>query len=249
MRADPFHGLMVVQPNRGRAMHAKDIMTSEVITVDEEASVQQVAKLLAERGISAVPVVDNENRVIGMVSEGDLLHRAETGTERRRSWWLDMMASTAKLAGDYIKSHSVKVKDVMTGDVISITETTAVADIAVLLETNRIKRVPVVRDGKLVGIVSRANLVRALAMTVDEQASGTEADDRSIREKLLAELKAQRWAEVSPANVTVKDGVVHLWSSYLSEQEKRALVVAAENTPGVRRVEDHMRPAPAYLLG
>ena len=228
-------------------MRAMDVMTSEVITVDEDASVQAVAKLLAERGISAVPVADRENRVIGMVSEGDLLHRAETGTERRRSWWLDMMASTNQLAGDYVKSHSGKVKDIMTRDVISVTETTPVADIAVLLETNRIKRVPVVRDGKLVGIVSRANLVRALAMTIT-QASGTEADDLSIRDKLLAELKAQRWAEVSPANVTVKDGVVHLWSSYLSEQEKRALVVAAETTPGVRRVEDHMRPVPAYLL-
>jgi CBS domain-containing protein len=226
-------------------MRAMDVMTSEVITVEQNASVQTVAKLLAERGISAVPVVDRENRVIGMVSEGDLLHRAETGTERRRSWWLDMMASTNKLAGDYIKSHSGKVKDVMTHDVISVTDVTPVADIAVLLETNRIKRVPVMHDGKLVGIVSRANLVRALAMTIT-QASGSEADDLSIRDKLLAELKAQRWAEVSPANVTVKDGVVHLWSSYLSEQEKRALVVAAENTPGVRRVEDHMRPVPAY---
>jgi CBS domain-containing protein len=230
-------------------MRAMDVMTSEVLTVDENATVPAVARLLAERGISAVPVVNKENRVIGMVSEGDLLHRAETGTERRGSWWLEMMASTNKLAGDYVKSHSGKVKDVMTRDVISVIDTTPVADIAVVLETNRIKRVPVVRDGKLVGIVSRANLVRALAMTIDEQVSGTEANDRSIRDKLLAELKAQRWAEVSPANVTVKDGVVHLWSSYLSEQEKRALLVAAENTPGVRRVEDHMRPVPAYLLG
>jgi CBS-domain-containing membrane protein len=229
-------------------MRAVDVMTNEVITVDENATVTAVASLLAERGISAVPVVDKENRVIGMVSEGDLLHRAETGTERRRSWWLDMMASTNKLAGDYVKSHSGKVKDVMTRDVISVTDMTSVADIAVLLETNRIKRVPVVRDGKLVGIVSRANLVRALAMTIDEQASGAEISDRTVRDKLLAELKVQRWAEVSPANVTVKDGVVHLWSSYYSEPEKRALIVAAESIPGVRRVEDHMRPVPAYLL-
>ena len=229
-------------------MRAMDVMTSKVITVDENASVITVAKLLAERGISAVPVVDSENRVIGMVSEGDLLHRAETGTERRQSWWLEMMASTNRLAGDYIKSHSGNVKDVMTRDVLSVTETTSVADIAILLETNRIKRVPVLRDGKLVGIVSRANLVRALAMTVNEPTSSTEADDRTIRDNLLAELKAQRWAEVAPANITVKDGVVHLWSSYLSEQEKRALVVAAENIPGVRRVEDHLRPVPAYLL-
>ena len=229
-------------------MRAMDVMTSEVITVDENASVQAVAKLLAEYGISAVPVVDKENRVIGMVSEGDLLHRAETGTERRRSWWLEMMASTNQLAGEYLKSHSGRVKDVMTCDVISVTDTTSVADIAVLLETNRIKRVPVLRDGKLVGIVSRANLVRALAMTINEPANGAETNDRTIRDKLLAELKAQKWAEVSPANITVKDGVVHLWSSYFSEQEKRALVIAAETIPGVRRVEDHMRPVPAYLL-
>ena len=124
-------------------MYASDVMTSEVISVDENATVPAVARLLAERGISAVPVVDKNNRVIGMVSEGDLLHRVETGTERRRSWWLDMMASTNKLAGDYIKSHSGRVKDVMTRNVISVTETTSVADIALLLETNGIKRVPV----------------------------------------------------------------------------------------------------------
>ena len=135
----------------------------------------------------------------------------------------------------------------MTRGVISVIEQTEVADIAVLLETHRIKRVPVLRDGKLVGIVSRANLVRALAMTINERPSVTEADDRAIRDKLLAELKAQKWAEVSPANVTVKDGVVHLWSSYLSDHERRALVLLAENTPGVRRVENHMRSVPTDM--
>ena len=229
-------------------MRAMDIMTSEVITIGEDATVPEAAKLMVERGISAVPVVDLENRIVGMVSEGDLLHRAETGTERRRSWWLDMVSSTNKLAGEYIKSHSAKVKDVMTRDVLSVTEETPAADIAVLLESNRIKRVPVVKDGKIVGIVSRANLVRALAMTITEGVGTAEVDDRTIRARLLSELKAQKWAEVSPANVTVKDGIVHLWSSFLSEQERRALIVAAENVPGVRRVEDHMRPVAAYLV-
>ena len=229
-------------------MRAADVMTNEVITVGEDASVQEAAKLLAEHGISAVPVVDRDKRVVGMVSEGDLLHRAETGTERRRAWWLEMVASTNQLAGEYVKSHSGSVKDVMKCDVISVTEETTVADIAILLETNRIKRVLVLRDDRLVGIVSRANLVRALAMSINERPSGAEADDRAIRDRLLAELKAQKWAEVSPANIMVKDGVVHLWSSYYSNQEKRALVVASESIPGVRRVEDHMRPVPAYLV-
>jgi CBS domain-containing protein len=228
-------------------MRAMDVMTTKVITVGENATVPEVAKLLAENGISAVPVIDKDDRVIGMVSEGDLLHRAETGTERRRSWWLETEISTDQLAAEYIKSHSGTVGEVMTRGVISVIEQTAVADIAVLLETHRIKRVPVLRDGKLVGIVSRANLVRALAMTINGPPSVTEGDDRAIRDKLLAELKAQKWAEVSPANVTVKDGVVHLWSSYLSDHERRALVLLAGNTPGVRRVENHMRSVPTYM--
>ena len=229
-------------------MRAMDVMTADVITVKENASVRDVAKLLAEHGISAVPVVDDDNRIIGMVSEGDLLHRTETGTGRRRSWWLELIASTNELAVDYVRSHGGSVKDVMTRDVISVSDTTPVADIAILLEKNTIKRVPVVRDGRLVGIVSRANLVRALAMTVNEASSDAGSDDRAIRDKLLAELQAQKWAEVAPANVTVRDGVVHLWSSYYSEEEKRALIVAAENIPGVRRVEDHMRATGKYLL-
>jgi CBS-domain-containing membrane protein len=228
-------------------MRAIDVMTSDVITIDENASVHTAAKLLMEHDISAVPVVDKDNRVIGMVSEGDLLHRAETGTEQWRSWWLEMMASRNQLATEYIKSHSDKVRDVMTRGVISVTETTPVADIALLLETHRIKRVPVLRNGKLVGVVSRANLVRALAMMIEEPPSETEADDRVIRDKLMAELRAQKWAEVSPANITVKNGIVHLWSSYLSEQERRALVLLAQSTSGVRRVEDHMRPVPTYM--
>src|SRR5271165_3065267 len=193
-------------------MRAVDVMTPEVITVRENASVCEVAKLLAKHGISAVPVVDSANRVIGMVSEGDLLHRAETGTEHRRAWWLDLLASTDQLAHDYIKSHAETVSDVMTRDVFSVTDATPVADIAVLLETNGIKRVPVVRDGKLVGIVSRANLVQALAMTLTEPGTPAANDDRAIRERLLGELKTQRWAEIAPANITVRDGVVHLWN-------------------------------------
>src|SRR5437870_2368134 len=144
----------------------------------------------------------------------------------------------------------MRAMDVMTSEVITVDQNATVPEAAKLLTEHGISAVPVVDKGdRVIGIVSRANLVRALTMTINEAADGAEADDRAIRDKLLAELKVQKWAEVSPANVTVKDGVVHLWSSYLSEQEKRALVVAAENVPGVRRVEDHMRPVPAYLLG
>jgi CBS domain-containing protein len=229
-------------------MRALDVMTTQVITVDPKTSVQALALLLAERRISGVPVVDSDSRLVGIVSEGDLLHRVETGTERlagrRRSWWLDTIASDRDLARDYVKSHARIVKDIMTPDVISVTDTTDLAEIAMLLETKRIKRVPVLREGKLVGIVSRANLVRALAAAESEPATDADSDDRTIRRKLLFELKGQEWFKIWAADVLVKHRVVHFWFSHNeSEKERRALCVAAENTAGVWRVEEHIVPA------
>jgi CBS domain-containing protein len=226
-------------------MRAVDVMTTNVITVDSETSVRALATLLSERGISGVPVVDQDNRLVGVVTEGDLLHRAETGTERRRRRWLDAFATDQEAARDYIKSHGRTVREIMTREVISVTDTTDLADIATLLETKRIKRVPVLRDGKLVGIVSRANLVRALAMTKSEPAIVADSDDHTIRTKLLAELKGQEWVHMWAADIIVRDRVVHLWfSDDRSEDERQAVRVAAENIPGVQRVEEHIVPAP-----
>jgi CBS domain-containing protein len=217
-------------------MRAMDIMTTHVITIGPDASVKELAMLLSERGISGVPVIDSDNRLIGIVSEGDLLHRAETGTERRterrRLRWLDSLASDRDLARDYIKSHGARVGDIMTRDVTTVGDTAELAEIANLLETKRIKRVPVLRDGKLVGIVSRANLVRALAATTSEPAS--DGDDRSLRAKLLAELSGQEWAKLWAEDIVVRDKVVHLWfSEDQPEEEREAARVAAENIPGV----------------
>jgi CBS domain-containing protein len=230
-------------------MNAKDVMTTEVITVTPEMTVQELAKTLSEKGISGAPVVDAGNRLVGLVSEGDLLHRAETGTERRvqrrRSWWLDSVAAEEELARDYVKAHGRTVADIMTRDVISVDETTDLADIAMLLETKRIKRVPVVSGGRLVGIVSRANLVRALATTSSAPKIVADADDRTIREELLAELRRQQWANIWAADIMVRDKVVHLWfSADESEAERQAVRVAAENVAGVQRVEEHIVPAP-----
>src|SRR6516165_10127824 len=235
-------------------MRAMDVMTTGVITVDPDTSVQAIATLLSERGISGVPVVDAADRLLGIVSEGDLLHRVETGTERltrrRRSWWLDTIASDQELARDYVKSHGRTAKDVMTREVISVTDTTDLAEVAMLLETKRIKRVPVLHEGKLVGIVSRANLVRALAVTKSDSAVDAATDDRAIRSKLLAELmgqewfKTQDWFKIWAADVIVRDRVVHFWlAANQTEEERRALRVAAENTAGVWRVEEHIIPS------
>ena len=229
-------------------MRAIDVMTPNVVTVDPETSVQALAALLSEKGISGAPVVDAGGRMIGIVSEGDLLHRAELGTERRSerrsAWWLEHFASG--LARDYVKSHGRTARDIMTRDVVTVTEDTDLADVATLLETKRIKRVPVVRDGKVVGIVSRANLVRALAATTAAPTSDTGDDDRAIRDKLLAELGRQEWAaKVWAQDVIVSGGVVHLWfGSDEPEERRQAVRVAAENIPGARGVEEHLVPIP-----
>jgi len=225
------------------AMRAADIMTSSVVSVDSEMSIANVAKLLAEKRISAVPVVDAESHVVGIISEGDLLHRAEIGTERRGSWWLELLGSNRELANAYVKSHAKTVRDVMTKQVVTASEFTSLADIAGLLEAHRIKRVPVTRNNKLVGIVSRANLVQALASAGQSAAPGV-VDDRAIRDRLMTELSQQKWADTSPGNIVVRDGVVHLWGYALSESERQALRVAAENVAGVKSIQDHTSKPP-----
>jgi CBS domain-containing protein len=231
-------------------MRAMDVMTTDVITVDPDMTVQGLASLLAERGISGAPVVDAKGKLVGIISEGDLLHRAEIGTahrhrDRRRSWWLDHFASD--LAREYVKSHGRTVKDIMTPDVVSVNEDTDLADVAAVLEARRIKRVPVMRGGEVVGIISRANIVRAVGATKGLILGEGENDDRSIRSRLLTELGHEEWAKVWPEDVIVRDGVVHFW---LSDDEpvdkRRALRVAAETIAGVRGVEEHLLAIPSY---
>ncbi|HEY1301390.1 MAG TPA: CBS domain-containing protein [Stellaceae bacterium] len=230
-------------------MNARDVMTTEVITVKPETTVQALAALLSEKSISGAPVVDSAGRLVGIVSEGDLLHRAETGTERRvqrrRSWWLDSVAAEEEAARDYVKAHGRTVNDIMSRNVVSVSETTDLGEIAHVLETKKVKRVPVLRDGKVVGIVSRANLVRALATTSSAPAIVADSDDRTIRARLLDELRKQRWANVWDSDIMVRDRIVHIWvADDQPPAEWEALRVAAENIPGVQRVEEHIVPAP-----
>jgi CBS domain-containing protein len=223
-------------------MKARDVMTSPVITVRSTASVKEVAQLFLERRISAVPVVDDQDKIIGIVSEGDLVHRSEISTERRRPWWLALMAGDEALVEEYIRAHANQVNNIMTRNVITAAPETPLHEIAEMLEKNRIKRLPIVRDQQVIGIVSRANLVQAIAT------SGSKLDvplsDATIRESLLTHLSAQSWAHVRPLNVTVNCGVVDLWGYVESDTERKAIRVAAESMPGVRGVNDHMTAQP-----
>jgi CBS domain-containing protein len=223
-------------------MKARDIMVAPVVTVTPHASVKDVAALLLERRISAVPVVDTQGKVVGIVSEGDLMRRAEAGTERRRSWWLRALVAPENLASEYVKAHARKVSDVMTRNVVSATPDTPIHELATLLEKNAIKRVPIVRDGQLVGIVSRANLIQAVASA--RKGLEIPQTDMIIREKLLAHLRAQPWARTGLLNVMVNDGVVDLWGFTTSDVERQAIRVAAEELPGVRAVNDHLMGRP-----
>jgi CBS domain-containing protein len=227
-------------------MKARDVMVSPVISVGENETVHDVAKLLIAKRISAVPVVDRAGKVIGIVTEADLLHRVETGAEQPASWWLSFISGDRALAEAYVKSHAVKVRDVMTRDVTTATPDTPIVEIANLFEEQHIKRVPIVsKGGDLVGIVSRANIIQAVATTRPKLEIS--ASDATIRKKLMDELKKQPWAHVHRLNVTVTAGVVNLWGFVESEQEQRAIIVATETIPGVTGVNDHLTRKPAFI--
>jgi CBS domain-containing protein len=219
-------------------MKAADIMVSNVIAVLPDQSVQEVAELLLTRRISAVPVIDSAGKLVGLVSEGDLMRCADAGTERHRSWWLRILLGREGLAADYIKEHARKVADVMTHKIITAKPDTHIGDIADLLERNGIKRVPIVQDGKVVGIVSRANLLQALAAMRKQINIEKPVADSTLRSSVLSRLKAEPWARTSLINITVHDGVVDLWGMVETATEKQALRVATEVTPGVRSVND-----------
>ena len=221
-------------------MKAADVMVSTVITVPPEASVQDVANVLMTNRISAVPVVTAGGDLVGIISEGDLIRRVETDTDHRRSWWIELLLGRGPLAAEYVKSHSRKVSDLMSRDVITARPETPLRDVAGLLEKNGIKRVPIVADGKLVGIVSRANLVQALAVQKKPVEAQPPADDLAIREAVMARLDGKLWTKFAPVNVIVRNGIVDIWGIVDSETVRQAIRVAVEETPGVRGVNDNL---------
>jgi CBS domain-containing protein len=219
-------------------MQAQDIMVRGVISVGPDMPVRAAAHAMVSNGVSALPVIGIDTKLVGIVSEGDLIRRVENDTERERSWWLEMFMSADALAREFVKSHARHVADVMTRNVITASPQASLREIANLMEKHGIKRVPIVESDKVVGIVSRANLMQALASCNDD--SDWIESDRVLRQRVIDGIKGKPWAS-RPFNVIVSNQHADLWGFVFSENEKTALRVAAEATPGINSVSDHLR--------
>ena len=223
-------------------MYVRQVMSRPVVTIKADASIFDAAETLLSSGISAAPVVDADGRMIGIVSEADLMFRAETGTTQSRSWLQRLLSDDAVIARDYVRSHTRRVTDVMTREVVTAGEHADLKEIAALMKHHNIKRIPILSAGKLVGLVSRSNLLQGL---LSRQPLGNNvAGDVEIKEKIEREI-ARIGPIVGPStNVVVDNGVVHLWGHVRSVATRDAIRVAAENTSGVKRVEHELGVIP-----
>lgn len=214
-------------------------MTYTPITVNADALIEEAADLMVRNRISGLPVVNTEGFVVGMITEGDLIRRAELGTAGHPPGWLATFLSPGRAAQEYVQAHGLRVREIMTNEVISVTPDLPLADVVELMRLKQVKRLPVLENGKLVGIVSRADLLRALAQLLPRRK--VEAiSDAELRQRVLAEMEKQGWAPRINVDVTVKNGVVELRGSVTDDRERVGLRVIAESTPGVRGVHDHL---------
>jgi CBS domain-containing protein len=216
-----------------------------VISVTPQTTIAEAAQLLLDNRISGLPVVDPGGAVVGIVTEGDLLRRVETGTQRRHSHWLEFLIAPGRLAREYTDANARAVDEVMSADVVSVTPGDPLPEVIRLMEHHHVKRLPVIEAGRLVGIVSRANLVRALlnslAQLPGKPAPGDAvAGDAEIEGRILAEIAKQPWGPRASVDVKVRDGTVELYGTIIDERERTALRVLAENQPGVTAVRDHL---------
>lgn len=224
-------------------MKAKDVMTTDVVTVSPEMGISDAAKIMLQHHISGVPVIDKDGKLSGILTEGDLMRRAELVTTRR-PWWLTLASTPEEQAEAYTKAHGLTVKEVMTKNAATVDEGDTLDAVAMLFEERGIKRAPVMRGGKMIGIVSRANLLQALAAKAGE----TGPNDEAIRSAILSIARREAGIRVSMIDVTVAHGVVHLWGNVGSEAERNALRVVAKNAAGVREVHDHLRLLPPSVV-
>ena len=219
-------------------MKARDVMSPDVVAVSPDETILHAARIMLQRKFSGLPVVDAAGALVGIVTEGDFLRRAETGTLRRRPRWSEFLLGPGRLAAEYTRAAGQFVQEVMTRDVSTVTEDAELEDVVDLMERNHIKRLPVLRGSKIVGIITRQNLLRALAGLATAKPPII-SDDDTIRERVIAELSKQSWAPLLP-DVIVTNGNVKLVGTVFDDRQRGALRVLAENVPGVKSVEDEL---------
>ncbi len=218
-------------------MNAAALMTAPAVTIPVDARIDDAVRLMIDNRLSGLPVVDADERIVGVLTEGDLLRRAELGTERKRPRWLEFLLGGGAGASDYVHAHGRRVSEVMTESPVFINERTPIPDIVDLMEKRRVKRLPVVRDGRVVGVVSRADVIRALA---SRKLVTAPTSDRDIHDQIVAGFRAQKWGPVSLVGVDVDHGEVTLTGAILDERERDAIRVLVENTPGVTKLHDNL---------
>ena len=229
-------------------MKAADIMTRDIVTVGPETPLADAIRLMLEHRVSGLPVVDGAGRLVGLLTEGDLLHRAETGTDAVRLGWLQALLARGRMAEQYVHTHGRRVRDAMTRDVLTVGEASPLDDVVRIMETRHVRRVPVVEDGRLVGIVSRSDLVRALGALL-ERPAGPDKDDGAIRDSILAEMARHRWAPGQNVSVAVRGGVVEFTGMIFDERMRGALRVIAAPVPGVKAVRDELELVDPNAIG
>lgn len=219
-------------------MQVKDVMTRNVISVGPDETVLKAARLMLQNRISGLPVIDKDGELIGIVTEGDFLRRGELGTQRRRPKWLEFIVGPGRLADEYVHASGRKVDEIMTTDPVSAAEDNSLEKVVEVMERRHVKRLPVVKGGRMVGIISRANLMHALASFAHDIPERVPSNNSQIRDNILAVLDKQAWAP--RINVVVKNGVAELWGAITDDRERKAVIVAVENVAGVEHVHDHL---------
>jgi len=221
-------------------MKVRDVMTPNVVSATADMAVPEIARLVLERRISAVPVVDASEKVVGVISEGDLIRRPELDTDKPRSRWLSFFMSDEDRARDFVKTHGLRARDVMSRPVVSVTPDASLTDVVNLMTARRIKRVIVTEHGKLVGVVTRSDLLRVLHAREALPTDAVPKDDASVRARILKTIDGEDWAASAIINVQVTNGTAYLWGVVDSDEQRRAILVAVEGVPGVRATEDHL---------
>jgi len=222
-----------------KTLTAADVMQTDVLTVNNSTSIVEAAMIMLRNKVSGLPVIDWRRNLVGIVTEGDLLRRSEIGTERHHARWLELLLGPGRGAAEYTSAHARTVSEIMSDRVVAVAADAPLADVVALMEQHRIKRVPVLAGDKLIGIVSRADLLRAV-VDASPSESGETPDDTEIREAVLKALDREQWSPRATINVAVKNGVVEFTGCITDDRERTALTVLAENVTGVKQVVDHM---------